>query len=300
MASGPSSSGVFFVDSPSYTLAANTTSDAAVTSDNVVSTSFIAIVAQSPTAAVVNQTPFGPTPPPSVVSSNISSSSLTALVSPTDRLAWTSLREQLPSGSVPALPTPVIFFVSGTSDTAQAPVAHYEPVMMLMPGSGEADSPGSPFATTAPALKDGLRRAIPPAFESGEKDLPTPEELARGAAATPQADSPAVYHRPLEQVADRSELFALGTTVPYLLPQQGSVAQPTALRGNLGLPVTAATEQPPVPPEPSPSAESLSFREIRYWLLPLAACILQGLRISPMEPPRPPRLRRLRSTSGQE
>jgi hypothetical protein len=191
----------------------------------------------------------------------------------------------------------VIIIVSNNSDAPNVPIVHHDPVMAFTPGAGETNLPESPFA---PAVIDGVRLAILPRPETGERDLPAstrsavPPEKSRD-------DILAVYHRPLEQVADRAELFTLGTTVPYLVPQQGLVVPPTVLRGDPAVRIAAApVQQPPVPPESEPSAGLLRSRALRYWLLPVAACILQGLRLSPMPQPRLPRLRRFHSASGQE
>ena len=153
------------------------------------------------------------------------------------------------------------------------------------------ESGGSTIATTPPAVN----------HESGEKNLPAPEALtsAPAAPATPRDDGPAVYHRPLEQVADRAEPSTFNSTVPYLLSQQEPVAPLALLRGDMGVAVAAADVQPPPPPEPAPSAELLISRVIRYGLLPVAAFIVQGLGISPMVHPRQPRLRRVHSAPGQ-
>jgi hypothetical protein len=276
-------------------------SNGAVDSTNIVltaaagGTGWVAIIVSPTIGPGPNQTPPGPVPPPSMAPSN--SSSLTVLTSASERLPWASQREQLPAASISVTFTLTVTpgysaqQTTPTTGATNAPVVYHQPVIVLVPGAAAIDRAGAPIATTSPALKD----------ESGEKDLLAPEALTSGPVTpeTPRDDGPAIYHRPLEQVADRAELFTLNTTVPYLLPQQEPVAPATLLRGDPEAAVVAA-DVPPVPPEPAPSAELLLSRVLRYWLLPATACIVQGLGISPMVQPRQPRLRRVPSAPGQE
>jgi hypothetical protein len=270
---------------------------------------WVAIIANSHIVPVTNPTPSGTVPAPPIASSN--STSLTVLVSSTEHIPYASLREQLPAESAPvALHAPIIFIMpsnpelpSPATDAVVVPVVvTHQPLIVLVPVAREANPPRSPLATSSPAVNDDLWLTTSPAPELSAADMPVRQVLTTVTPALQASpdDGRAVYHRPLQEVADRAELFTLGASVPYLLPQQGPAAPPP-LRGDPPAAVTAAAVPPPPPaPEPAPRPGFLRSRAIRYGLLPAAACILHGLGISPIDLPRLPRLRRVRSAPGQE
>jgi hypothetical protein len=249
--------------------------------------------------ALPPQPPAPPPPPPVQVPlvSFIPAGS-PGTVASTEQVAWAPLKEQLssppsPSPSPPA-PAPVL---------ARQVVPPAEPsrLLVLFVPDHEAE-PENPHGTLVQALARTAESA--PDNQAWSAALPgqrgalplSPEEL-RGFAApapVPPADAgPNVYHRPLHQVADRSEL----SVVPSILPPRPSQPEsgirnavapallpPLSLeRGRReaeGASDTLVLPESPAPRaarEPSEADGSLLPRRIRRWLLAVAACVLQAL-----------------------
>jgi len=248
--------------------------------------------------------PLQPQAPPPILAPMLSLPPIgqPATVSTTEQVPWANLHEQQPNPVSSSAATPVLARgVAPPTESAPAasalargmapPTPLQGLFVFLVSSHGDLqDLRNSPISEPPGAVQPALaEQGNPVAF---------PSEPSQDAG-------PAVYFRPLHQVADRSELTGFPAGLPdrlaQALPGGGITVAPSLLPPPLPLErgrrvadgaEAAGALGSPSPPtlqtvrEGSTKGGSLFFRPLRTWLLAITACVLQALHFCIFRPSR--------------